>query len=178
MKFCCFIGHRNTLSTPELYCQLKTVILHLIQEKNVSFFLFGSKSHFDSLCLQIVSEIQKEYPHIQRIYVRSQYSYIEEWYKKSLLKNYEDTIFPSGLDNAGKSSYIKRNKAMIDASDFCVFYYNAEYNPPPRKSYKQAFSNYQSKSGTTIAYAYAKQKKKEIINLYKQPNENDLFFKA
>ena len=55
---------------------------------------------------------------------------------------------------------------MIKASDFCVFYYNEEYKPPLRKPSKNALFPYQPKSGTMLAYQYAKQKKKEIINLY------------
>ena len=61
---------------------------------------------------------------------------------------------------------MERNEEMIKASDFCVFYYDEEYKPPLRKQSKNALFPYQPKSGTMLAYQYAKQKKKEIINLY------------
>ena len=33
---------------------------------------------------------------------------------------------------SGKAAYIERNKAMIDDSDYCIFYYNQNYKPPQR----------------------------------------------
>ena len=61
---------------------------------------------------------------------------------------------------AGKASYVERNQAMIDNSDYCVFYYDSSYQPKPKKN------DYQPKSGTAIIYAYAQQKKKNIVNLF------------
>lgn len=51
---------------------------------------------------------------------------------------------------SGRVSYVERNQAMINDSDYCIFYYD---------------ENYQPKSGTALAYTYAKQKKKQIINI-------------
>ena len=61
MKTCSFFGHRNTQETPELCNQLRTTILHLINEKKVEWFLFGSKSAFDDLCLKTVTEFSTQY---------------------------------------------------------------------------------------------------------------------
>ena len=61
---------------------------------------------------------------------------------------------------AGKSSYIQRNYAMINDSDYCVFYYDENYLPEKRKMSKNSISYYQPKSGTKLAYHYAIQKKK------------------
>lgn len=167
MKTCCFIGHRNAIGTPKLCEELRKTIITLIEEKGVKWFLFGSRSKFDDLCLNMITELQQEYPEIKRMYVRSHYPYIEQWYKDYLLESYDDTLMPSGIENAGKASYAERNQAMINASDFCVFYYNEEYKPPLRKQCRSALSAYQPNSGTKLAYEYAKQKKKEIINLFK-----------
>lgn len=167
MKICSFFGHRNTKATPELCNELKRTIVRLIEEKDVKLFLFGSKSSFDDLCLKMVTEIQKDYPEIKRIYVRSHYPYIDKRYKDYLLERYDDTLLPSRVENAGKASYVERNQEMINASDFCVFYYDTEYKPPLRKQSKNVLSAYQPKSGTFLAYEYAKQKKKEIINLFR-----------
>ena len=163
MKTCSFFGHRNTVSTPELCEELRRTIIRLIEENGVKWFLFGSASRFDELCLKIVTEIKDEYPEIQRVYVRSQYPYIEKSYKDYLLKAYDDTLMPNRVKNAGKASYVERNQEMINASDFCVFYYDKGYKPLS----KNALSNCQNKSGTKLAYEYAKQKKKEIINLFR-----------
>ena len=67
---------------------------------------------------------------------------------------------------SGKASYAERNQAMIDNSDYCIFYYNENYKPQPRKQSKRDITYYQPKSGTAFAYKYAKQKKKEIINIF------------
>lgn len=49
---------------------------------------------------------------------------------------------------------------MIDASDYCVCYYNEHYQPPKRKYSKRDVFEYQPKSGTQIAYDYAYQRKR------------------
>lgn len=56
---------------------------------------------------------------------------------------------------ARKASYIERNYAMINDSDFCVFYYNEKYVPLTKTN-----------SGTKIAYDYAISKHKKVINLF------------
>ena len=148
---CCFIGHREINETEELKLKLYEIIKKLIVNKNVDTFLFGSKSRFNSLCLEIVSNLKEKHPHLKRVYVRAEYPIIDENYKDYLLKNYEDTYYSEKLINSGKIVYVKRNFEMIDKSDICVFYYNKENEPQNRKS------------GTKIALDYAKRKEKEII---------------
>ena len=118
---CCFIGHRDVKASQELKVLLKEKIIALIKEKGVQYFLFGSASKFDELCLQTVTELKKQYPEIVRVYVRAKERYLTEERKKSLLKDYDDTIMPTGVENAGRATYVKRNQAMIDASTYCVF---------------------------------------------------------
>ena len=148
---CCFIGHREINVTDELKEKLHMVIERLIIEESIDTFLFGSKSQFDDLCYDIVTEIKKKYPHIKRIFVRAEYPYIDESYEAYLLESYEDTYFPKSVLGAGKASYVKRNCEMIDNSRFCIVYYKKDYTPKGRKS------------GTKIALAYAEKKKKTII---------------
>lgn len=69
---CCFIGHREINATDELKKKLCLLIEHLITEESIDTFLFGSKSQFDDLCYDIVTEIKKKYPHIKRIFVRAE----------------------------------------------------------------------------------------------------------
>ena len=103
--------------------------------------------------------------------MRSQYSYLDKQYKDYLLKSYDDTTMPPRVEKAGRASYVERNQEMINASDFCVFYYNPSYLPPKRKYSKRDISEYQPKSGTRLAWGYAAQKKHggkdiTIINFY------------
>lgn len=165
-KACCFIGHRQIKKSTELRENLITLIEDLIINKNVNNFFFGSKSKFDDYCYEIVTELKEKYPHIKRVYVRSAYQHIPDWYEDSLLEHYEDTYFPEHMAKAGRASYVERNQEMINKSDFCIFYYDENYLPPRRKNSKRDLFDYQPKSGTGVAYDYAMKKKdKQIFNI-------------
>ena len=150
---CCFFGHRTIRETEELKQKLFKIIEKLIAEERVDTFLFGSKSRFDRLCLEIVSKIKEKHPQIKRIYVRAEYPYISEEYKNHLLESYEDTYYPEKIKNSGKASYVERNYEMIDQSRFCIVYYDEKNTPKPQKS------------GTKIAFDYAIKRCKTIINV-------------
>ena len=62
-----FLGHRKIKKTEDLKKRLFEMIRELIVKLEVKTFLFGSKSEFDTLCLEIVTELKKEYPEIKRI---------------------------------------------------------------------------------------------------------------
>ena len=162
---CCFFGHRKIEATDELVNRLKEIVEDLIMEKKVENFLFGSKSQFDKLSLQVVTELKKKYPHIRRIYVRAEFPYIDEDYTSYLLKWYDHTYYPERMINAGKAAYVERNYEMIDNSNYCVIYYDENYMPPRRKNSRRDFFDYQPKSGTAVAYDYAVKKGKSIMNL-------------
>ena len=153
MKTCCFFGHREINETEELRSKLIELIEKLITEKKVDTFLLGSKSRFNDLCYELVTEIKEKYPHIKRIYVRAEYPYINEDYKNYLLEMYEDTYFPEHIKRSGSAVYVERNCEMINKSDFCLVYYDEENAPTTRKS------------GTKTALDYAIKKGKEIINV-------------
>ena len=152
-KTCCFFGHRTINETEELKSKLIEVIEKLIVDENVDTFLFGSKSRFNSLCLELVTEIKEKYPHIKRIYVRAEYPYINEQYTNYLLESYEETYYPEHIRSSGRAAYVERNYEMINKSKFCIVYYDEPNAPTTRKS------------GTKIALDYAEKLKKEIINM-------------
>lgn len=150
---CCFFGHREINKTEELKSNLQIKIEKLIVQKGVDTFLFGSKSSFDDLCLEAVTNLKEKYPHIKRIYVRAEYPDINEDYENYLLRFYEDTYFPEKMRNSGRAVYIKRNYEMIDKSEFCVIYYDEKTDIANRKS------------GTKIAFEYATKKNRKTINI-------------
>lgn len=150
-----FIGHRNVDNSQSLKLRVTEIIEKLIVEKNADNFLFGSKSEFDNLCYEVVTEQKKKYPQICRVFVRAEYEYINESYSEYLSSLYEDTFFPTQVHGAGALSYIKRNKVMIDMTDFLVVYFNEDYVPKSK-----------TKSGTKIAVNYAQGKNVPIINLF------------
>ena len=149
----CFIGHRTIKETEELQSKLNGIIEKLIVDEKVDTFLFGSKSRFNSLCLELVTKIKEKYPHIKRIYVRAEYPYISEHYKNYLLERYDDTYYPEKITNSGRAAYVERNYEMIDNSHYCIVYYDEQSVPTTRKS------------GTKIALDYAIKSKKHIISL-------------
>ena len=163
---CCFFGHRKIDITEKLKTVLYQTVEDLIVNREINTFLFGSKSEFDSLCLEVVTKLKEKHPHIKRIYVRAEYPYIDDFYKKHLLKFYDDTYFPDGMENAGKAVYVERNIKMINNSNICIAYYNPRYAPPSRKNSSKDFVSFQPKSGTKLAYEYALKKKVEVINIY------------
>ena len=165
-KTCCFFGHRKIDETEELKNKLYEIIEKLIEKEKVDTFLFGSKSQFDDLCHKVVTELKEKYPRIKRIYVRSAFQHIPDWYEESLLKHYEGTYFPEHMEKAGKASYVERNQEMINNSDFCVIYYDENYLPSRRRNSRRDLTDYQPKSGTAVAYNYAIKKKKKIINCF------------
>ncbi len=152
-KVCCVFGHRTITYTKELENKIYETAQMLIESEDVTTFLFGSKSQFNDLCYDVITELKTEYPQIKRIYVRSAFPDISEDYKEYLLKHYEDTYFSEKMRRAGKASYVERNYEMIDKSDFCMTYYIENYGETEKKS------------GTKIAYNYAVKKKKVIINV-------------
>ena len=152
-KTCCFFGHRKINETEELKLKLIEIIEKLIVDEKVDTFLFGSKSRFNSLCLELVTEMKEKFPHIKRIYVRAEYPDINEHYKSYLLESYEDTYYPEKILNSGRAAYVERNYEMIDKSHFCIVYYDEPNAPTTRKS------------GTKTALDYAIKKEKQITSL-------------
>ncbi len=150
---CCFFGHRTITETEELSSTLYDIIEKMILCENVDTFLFGSKSRFNDICLDLVTKFKEKYQHIKRIYVRAEYPYISEHYKNYLLESYEDTYYPEKILGSGRAVYIRRNYEMINNSKFCIVYYDEQNSPANRKS------------GTRIALDYAIKKQKTIIEL-------------
>lgn len=163
----CFIGHRTIQNEEKLKFSLRETIIDLIN-KGATTFLFGSKSAFDELALEIVTALKEIYPFVKRVYVRSAYKNIEKSYENYLHEFYEETYFPPKLENAGKYSYVERNFEMINNSIYCGFYYNENYIATLNKGENRNIMIQENrKSGTKVAYNYAVKKNKKIINLYK-----------
>ena len=148
---CCFFGHRTINETEELKTQLYETIERLITDEKIDTFLFGSKSLFDSLCLELVTKIKEKYPQIKRVYVRAEFPLISDDYKAYLLELYEDTYYPEKIKGSGRAVYVERNYEMIDRSRFCIVYYDEAYAPTTRKSGTKIALDYAMKQGREIA---------------------------
>ncbi len=168
-KACSFIGHRKICISDELKQKIKKCVEDLIINYNVQNFLFGSNSNFNDLCHLVVSELKEKYPSLKRIYytcksesctLESEWLALEKSYSRLLNKEVHLLGFEEEFEHktkycAGKASYVERNQAMINDSNFCIFYYNEKYIPQTKTN-----------SGTKLAYEYAVRKKIKIINLF------------
>ena len=155
-KTCCFIGHRRIDDREGVKRKITRCAEKLIIEYGVDTFLFGSKSVFDDLALESVTQLKEKYPHITRVYVRSMYSHISKEYEKYLLTLTDETFMPTTVENAGCAAYVKRNRYMIDNSAYAIFYYDSALAKAMNR-----------KSGTEVAYEYAQKRSKalRIFNL-------------
>lgn len=151
-----FIGHRNIEKTEALKQKLTEVVTALIEEEGAEVFLFGSKSTFNDICLDVVTKLKEYYPPIKRVYVRSAYEHIDERYENYLSTLYDETFFPDKVRGAGFRSYVKRNQVMIDMCDVLITYFDKDYQLSAGRT-----------SGTKTAAIYALKKNKRIINLFK-----------
>ena len=179
-KVCSFFGHRKIKITEELKQKVKEIIEYLIVNHNVLTFLFGSRSDFDYLCHLVVTELKEKYSNIIRkcytcrsetCTLESERAHWEEIYshfrkEKVTLLGVEEEIEHKTKYSSGRASYVERNQAMINDRDCCIFYYDKNYQTEMRKYSKRSIGYYQPKSGTALAYTYAKQKKKQIINIF------------
>lgn len=189
-KSCSFFGHRKIKETEELISRVRNEIENLILKYDVRVFLFGSRSDFDTLCHSIVTELREKYPDIkrkaytckseactlekERAYWEEVYSHFEK--RTVTLLGVEEEVEHKNKYTAGKAQYVERNQAMIDDSDYCIFYYDPFYLPPRRKYSKRSVGDYQPKSGTQLAFDYANQRRRggkdlRIINVFEAEDE-------
>lgn len=149
IETCSVFGHSKIEIIEELKFRLTATFEDLIK-RGCKYFYFGGFGEFDDLCHSIISELKLSYPHLQRIFCLPDPRHLRKSKRPLYLKDedYEEFVYLDlDFDWWYKRIYY-RNCAMIDRSDVVVFYVE------PREN-----------SGAYKAYKYAKQKKKNIINL-------------
>ncbi len=113
---CTFFGHRD--ASPEIASRLRTVVLDLIQHKNVNMFYVGNQGRFDTMVRRILKEAKMQYPHIQ-------YAIILAYMPNEKEKNedFSDTIYPEGLETVPRQvAIVARNRWMVEKADYVVSY--------------------------------------------------------
>lgn len=149
-KICSFFGHRTIEKTHELYLATVAEIMRTI-ELGCRIFYFGGFGEFDDFCYQIVTRIKKKHPDLllQRIFCVAQEKMLQKKARYFKDGEYEDIVYLVPSFEYWYTSIYYRNCAMIDASNFVVFYAEERQD-----------------SGAYKAYKYAKKKKgKYIVNL-------------
>lgn len=115
---CTFFGHRN--ASTEIIPNLKTLIIDLIENKNVTLFLVGNQGNFDFLVKKTLSELKIIYPFIKFHIVLA---YMPNKKDADYPEHFKNTIFPDGLENVPpKYAIHRRNMWMIDKSDYVITY--------------------------------------------------------
>ena len=138
-----FIGHGEC---PNVNInEVRENIIDLIKNHGVEEFISGGMGNFDLLCAEIVHKLKENYPNIK--------SYVVIPYLNFNIRcpNYYDgSIYPEGFEKFYfKSAIIKRNKYLVDNSEYAVCYVNHNWG------------------GAVKTYEYAKKKGLQIINLGK-----------
>lgn len=118
MSSCTFFGHRDV--SQKIEPTLRTTLIELIENKNVDSFYVGNHGDFDLLVRKVLKSLKMYYPHINYAVVLAYMPYKTGNFND---EDYSVTILPDGLENVPhKYSIIKRNRWMIDKSDYVVTY--------------------------------------------------------
>ena len=149
-KSCSCFGHSKIEITEKLKIGLRNTFEKLITIENVNTFYFGGFGEFDDLCYQIVSELKIKYPEIQRIFCTADRRWLRLSKRPKWLQDeeYEEITYLDLDFDYWYTRIYYRNCAIIDRSDFVVFYVINTEN-----------------SGAYKAMQYAKKKKKQIIDI-------------
>lgn len=170
----CFTGHRpQSLSCGfdethpvciKIKHQLRRLIIGLIEKRSVTRFMFGAAQGVDTWAAEIVLELKKDYPNITLEAAIPCISQAERWNTAAkerynrLLSLCDKHIIIS--DRYTVDCMMKRNKYMVDNSDYVV----AVWNRKP------------SGTGNTVKYAVTKNKEIYCIDtfdfrIYKYTND-------
>ncbi len=152
-KICSFFGHRAVEETDELRATTTAEIMKAV-DFGCRVFYFGGYGDFDELCYKIVTEMAQKNPSlgIKRIYCVSQERYLRKKWKYFGEDDYEEIIYLTPSFEGWYKSIYFRNCAMIDGSDYVIFY-----------------AENRRESGAYKAYQYArKQKEKRVVNLFEK----------
>lgn len=153
-KICSFFGHSEIEVTEELYASTTAEIKKLINLDCRTFY-FGGYGLFDDLCYRIVTKLKEENPslEIKRVYCVPQERYLRKKSPYFNREDYEEVIYLTPSFEGWYKSIYFRNCAMIDESDFVIFY-----------------AEEREKSGAYKAFKYANKKKdKYVVNLWDCP---------
>ena len=111
---CSLFGHRDAPET--IKSTLKTILLDLIENKNVNVFYIGNNGSFDRMAKELLKELKKSLNFNYYVVL----AYIPP---KTDDVDYSDTIYFDELNfKPHKTRIIERNKLMINKADIVVTY--------------------------------------------------------
>ncbi len=116
---CTFIGHRDC--PDEIEEKLYETVECLIIKNGVKNFYVGTQGKFDYIVYRVLADLKSKY----NIEIYVVLAYLDE---KKKYYNEKFTVFPEILETIPKRyAIIKRNKYMINKSQFLVSYVNNSF---------------------------------------------------
>ena len=144
-----FVGHRDLYGDENLCAKIKAAITENIDKNTETIFYCGGYGDFDSMCARICRTVKEEGFICNIVYVTPYIAESQQQKIKYLVdsKLYDSSLYPPLENVPYRFSIIRRNEWMINNSDLIVAYVKRSYG------------------GAYKSLEYAKQKKKNIINL-------------
>lgn len=148
MKKCCAFGHRELYRNIDE--ELKALIIDLIEHEGVTLFMTGGIGQTDGKFSSVVRELKHSYKQIELVLVKPYFSGELNTNKEYYEIMYDDVIIPDELAGCHyKSAITKRNRWMIDRSDFIID------------------CTYRDFGGAVDAIKYAKRTNKTVLEIKK-----------
>ena len=117
---CTFFGHKDT--PKEIEPTLRSTLIGLIENKNVTVFYVGNNGNFDTMVRRQLEDLSQTYPITYSVVL----AYLPT--EKNKYDNLTNTIYPEGIETVPKRFAISyRNKWMIQQSDVVVTYVTHTY---------------------------------------------------
>lgn len=139
MSVVTFCGHADFYGSENVKVWLKGTVEGLIR-RGADDFLLGGYGGFDACAASVVWELKRQYPAIRSTLVLP---YLD---RKVDATKYDTTLYPPLEKVPRRFAISKRNEYMVNEADVVVAYVTHDWG------------------GAATTLAYAKRKKKEIIN--------------
>ena len=145
-KICSFFGHREIENSQILYAATAVAVMQAVRA-GCRVFYFDGDSAFDELCYQIVTKLKCNRPDlsIKRVFCVSRADCLHKKPSNSQHENYEEILFLSPPLSPKNKSIYSRNCAMIDESDFVIFYAKHRLGSGAYKTYQYALKKTEKK---------------------------------
>ena len=112
---CTFFGHKD--SPKEIEPTLRSTLIDLIENKNVTVFYVGNNGNFDTMVRRQLENLSQTYPITYNVVL----AYLPV--KKSEYDGFTNTLLPEGIETVPKRFAISyRNKWMTRQADTVVTY--------------------------------------------------------
>lgn len=117
MLTCTFFGHKDTPN--EIKPKLRSIIVELIENKNVLKFYVGNHGSFDYMVKCCLIELKEIYSIDYAVVL----AYLPKGKNNTVEEKNANTILPDGIESVPQKFAINyRNKWMIEQSDYVVTY--------------------------------------------------------